>query len=117
MLNDIQCYLYYLDSPPTPGQPFEIKAQSTSITIGWSESYCDGGHPIVSFDIRYYESSDYYSRRTIQNIDPMRRNYTITDLQSSTYYRFQVRANSVNSRTSSYSSSSLSISTLAPGRS
>lgn len=104
-----------IDSPPTPGRPFEVKAQSTSITIGWSESYCDGGHPIVSFDIQYYQTSGYYyNRNTIRNIDPTRRNYTITGLQSSTFYSFIVRAVSVNSQTSSYSSS-ISISTLAPG--
>ena len=104
-----------IDSPPTPGRPFEVKAQSTSITIGWSESYCDGGHPIVSFNIQYYQTSGYYyNRNTVRNIDPTRRNYTITGLQSSTYYSVRVRAVSVNSQTSSYSSS-ISISTLAPG--
>ena len=101
-------------SPPTPGQPFEIKAQSTSITVGWSQSYCDGGHPIISFNIRYDQLTGYFPYRTIQNIDPTQRNYTITGLQSSTFYTFRVRSISANSRTSSYSSSA-SIATLAPG--
>ena len=103
-------------SPPTPARPIEVSAQSTSITIGWSESECNGGHPVISYDIRYYPSSEYVSRITIQNIDPMRRNYTITELQSSTFYMFQVRVVSVYSRTSSYSPL-ISISTLSPGMS
>ena len=103
-----------LDSPPIPGRAFEVKARSNSITIGWSESSCDGGHPIVSFDIRYDRQYGYFSARTILHIDPTRRNYTITGLQSNTFYTFQVRSRSVNSRTSSYSSS-VFITTLAPG--
>ena len=103
-----------LDSPPIPGRAFEVKARSNSITIGWSESSCDGGHPIVSFDIRYDRQYGYFPARTILHIDPTRRNYTITGLQSNTFYTFQVRSRSVNSRTSSYSSS-VFITTLAPG--
>ena len=105
-----------IDSPPAPGRPFEVTAQSTSITIGWSESYCDGGHPIKSFEIQYYEASEYYSRRTIQYIDPTRRNYTITGLHPSTSYSFSIRAVSMNSQTSSYTPFR-SVSTLEPGMS
>ena len=101
-------------SPPTPGRPFEIKAQSTSITVGWSESSCVGGHPITSFDLQYDQLTGYFIARTIRNIDPTQRNYTVTGLQSSRFYTFRVRSVSVNSRTSSYSSSA-SIATLAPG--
>ena len=102
-------------SPPTPGRPFEIKAQSTSITVGWSESYCDGGHPIIGFDIQYDRLTGYFPSRTIRIVDPTQRNYTVTGLQSSTFYTFRVRSVSVNSRRSSYSSS-VSIATLAPGK-
>ncbi len=101
-------------SPPSPDRPFEIKAQSTSITIGWSKSLCDGGHPIISFDIQYDQLTGYFSARTLRNIDPNRRNYTVTGLQSSRFYTFRVRAISANFRTGSYSSL-VSIATLAPG--
>ena len=105
-----------LATPPSPGQPFLVKAQSTSITIGWSETACDGGHPLLSFNLQYDKVYGYFPSRTIRNIDPTRRNYTITGLTSNTYYRFKVQAVSVNSRTSFYSST-VSIYTLAPGKS
>ena len=100
-------------SPPAPGRPYVIRAQSTSITIGWPE-VCDGGHGLRSFTIRYDRVVGYYSYRYVRNIDPSRRNYTVTGLVSSTQYSFWVQAVSLNSRTSSYSSS-MSTYTLAPG--
>ena len=107
-------FLYILPaSPPRPGRPYLIKAQSTSITIGWPE-ICAGGHSIRSYTIRYDRTIGYYSYRYIRGVNPAKRNYTITGLESNTQYSFQVQVVSPYSRTSTYSFS-LSISTLPPG--
>ena len=101
-------------SPPTPGRPFAIKPQSTSITIGWSESSCDGGHALSSFTIQYDKVYGFFLYRYVRNIPSAMRNYTITGLESNTLYSFRVQAVNVNSLTSSYSLA-VSISTLSPG--
>ena len=105
-------------SPPAPGQPFLIKAQSTSLIIGWSEATCSGGHAVNSFNIRYHRSygSSYSSSYSyIRDIDPVRRNYTITGLQINTYYSFSIQAVNWRAQSSSYSTS-FSATTLPPGR-
>ena len=105
-----------LASPPAPGKPYLIKAQSSSITIGWHEAACNGGHTVNNFVIQYRQSSssNYYSYTYIRNIEPARRNYTVVGLQSSTYYSFSIQAVNLLSSSSSYSSS-LSATTLPPG--
>lgn len=123
-----------LDSPPIPERPFAITVQSRSITIGWSESPCDGGHNLSSFTIQYYNiiPNDYdydyyyyyhyyspyyryyYNYQYIRNIDSTIRNYTVSGLEPDTEYTFQVKAVSIYAAESSYSAS-VSISTLPPG--
>ena len=67
-----------------------------------------------NFNIRYNRNFGYSSYTTIRDIDPARRNYTITGLQTNTYYSFSVQAVNLNARSSSYSTS-LSATTLPPG--
>lgn len=107
-------YYTYAGSPPSPGQPYVIIAQSKSVTIGWPEM-CDGGHILKSFTIQYDREIGSYPSRYINDVDPSRRNYTITGLEPSTDYIFKVRSVSFNSRTSRFSSS-VSVDTLAPGK-
>ena len=104
-----------LVKPPPLGRPSAIKRQSMSITIGLSDLICDGGHTISSFTIRYKMQSYFSTFRYIRNIDPNRRNYTITELEPSSLYAFQVRAVNVDS-IGSYFSSRLFVSTLPPGK-
>lgn len=103
-----------VDSPPSPDRPFLIKAQSTSLTIGWSEATCNGGHTVNNFNIRFIQSSS-YTYTYIRDIDPLRRNYTITRLQANTDYSFSIQAVNLRAQSSSYSSS-FSATTLPPGR-
>ena len=77
--------LLFSGSPPTPSKPFAIKPRSTSITIGWSESYCDGGHTLRNFTIRYTYYST-YSYQYIRGIDPTLRSYIIIGLRSNMRY-------------------------------
>ena len=103
--------LLFSGSPPTPSKPFAIKPRSTSITIGWSESYCDGGHTLRNFTIQYVYDSSFC--RYIRGIDPTLRSYTIIGLRSNMRYSFRLQAVGLYS-TSSYSSR-VSIYTLPPG--
>ena len=103
--------LIFAVAPPAPGRPFIIKAQSTSVTIGWPE-YCTGGHTLSSFTIQYREVIGSFSYHYVRNIDPSQRSYTITELETRTQYSFRVQA--VSTRTSSYSLTATA-STLAPG--
>ena len=110
----------FIDSPLQPGQPFAISVQSTSITIGWTETFCNGGHTVTSFTIRHRRDSGssysyYYSYNYIRDIDPSRRNYTITGLQSNTYYSISVQSVDLYAVSSSFSSA-VSVTTLPPGR-
>ena len=69
-----------------------------------------------NFNIRFNRRSSYRSSYTyIRDIDPARRNHTITGLQANTDYSFSVQAVNLNARSSSYSTS-LSATTLPPGR-
>ena len=100
--------------PPPPGRLSSVKVQSMSITIAWSASLCDGGHTITSFTIRYKMQGYFYYYRYIRNVDPNLGNYTITGLEPSTLYAFQVQAVNEDS-IGSYFSSRLFVSTLPPG--
>ena len=105
---------YFLPAtPPRPGRPYVVKAQSTSITIGWPE-ICTGGHSVRSYTVRYNRPVGLYSYTYIRNISPAKRNYTIIGLESNTQYSFQVQVVSPYSRTSSYSLSRPAT-TLPPG--
>ena len=99
--------------PPPLDRPSVIKTQSMSITIGWSDLLCDGGHTIRSFTIRYRTYFSYF--RYIRNIDPNLRNYTITELVPNSLYSIQIRTVNTDSIRSSFSSSRL-VSTLPPGK-
>ena len=70
-----------------------------------------------NFIIRYRTtySSSYSSYTYIRDIDPALRNYTVTGLQTNTYYSFSVQAVNLGAQSSSYSSS-FSAATLPPGR-
>ena len=71
-----------------------------------------------NFNIRYrhsYGSSYSRSYSYIRDIDPVRRNYTITGLQINTYYSFSIQAVNWRAHSSSYSTS-FSATTLPPGR-
>lgn len=109
-------HLIITDAPPSPDRPFLIKAQSTNIIIGWSETPCNGGHAVNSFNIRYRRtySSTYSSYTYIRGIDPALRNYTIIGLSTDTYYSFSVAAVNLAARSSPYSST-LSATTFPPG--
>ena len=105
-----------LATPPPPSRPTELKVKSDSITIGWNESQCDGGHKLDSFTIQYLDADDpfFSSIVYIRNIDPSRRNYTITDLDPSTSYRIGIQAVSVERRGGAYSPFANFV-TLPPG--
>ena len=108
----------FIGSPSPPNRPFVISVQSTSITIGWTEASCNGGHTVTSFTIRHRRgsgSSYYYSYNYIRDIDPIQRNYTITGLQSNTYYSISVQIVNLYG-VSSVFSSAVSVSTLPPGK-
>lgn len=108
-------FLTFSVAPPPLGRPSAIKTQSMSITIGWSDLICDGGHTISSFTIRYKMQSYFSYFRYIRNIDPNLRNYTITGLEPNSPYAFQVRTINVDS-IGSYFSSPLFVSTLPSGK-
>ena len=82
------------------------------MTLVWSESFCDGGHEISSFTIRYRRSSYYYSSYAYITVsNPTQRSYQVRGLSSSTTYQFSVQATTIYGTTTSYSSSA-SITTL-----
>ena len=106
--------------PPRPSRPSAFEIKSTSITIDWSQSICDGGHIPKSFKIRYRRlSSQYFSTSStysyITVLDNSQRRYRFTGLTPSTLYEFSIQTLSFDERTSSYSSSA-SFSTLPPGK-
>ena len=93
-------------SPPSPGVPFSIEVGSTWITLGWSESSCDGGHVITEFILRYQkEVPDYYvsTYDYIYGISPALRNYTVYNLDPETSYIFSVQALSTEYEPSDFS--------------
>ena len=101
--------------PPPLDRPSVIKTQSMSITIGWSDLLCDGGHTIRSFTIRYRMQTYFSYFHYIRNIDPNLRNYTITELEPNSLYSIQVRTVNTDSIGSSFSSPRF-VSTLPPGK-
>ena len=108
-----------LAAPPAPSRPFLIHATSTSVTIGWDEPECDGGHALVEFTIQYYVQTTTFSfvrnNMLIRNIGPDVRNWTISGLDPETTYGFEVRVSSADFTISRYSTSRF-ITTLPPGR-
>ena len=104
--------------PPTPSRPSAFEIKSTSITIDWSQSVCDGGHIPKAFNIRYWRlnspssTSNTYSYITV--VDNSQRRHKITGLSPSTLYEFSIQTITFDTRTSSYSLSA-SFSTLPPG--
>ena len=93
---------FTVGTPPMPSRPTFVEVKSTSVTIEWSQSVCDGGHSPQSFTIRYSQTNFYsYSYVNVQN--PSQRRYKITGLSYSTSYQFSVRTTTVDSRFSSYS--------------
>ena len=104
--------------PPRPSRPSAFEIKSTSITIDWSESACDGGHIPKAFNIKYrrlnspYDSSNTYSYITV--LDNSQRRQIVTGLSPSTLYEFSIQALTFDARTSSYSLTA-SFTTLPPG--
>ena len=96
-------------SPPTPSRPTVIRQGGNTVTIGWSQSTCDGGHIPSYFTIWYrWRRSSWYSsyrNRYITVNDPTQRSYRVTGLSYSTSYYFYIRVTTTDSRSSSYSSS------------
>ena len=123
----------YSDSPPAPDSPFLIQAKSNSITIGWPEVPCDGGHPLSGFMVEYFDIVKYYTGylcdfgsglylpcevyettyHHIRDISLASRNYTIDGLWADTEYTFRIKALSVDSMDSDYSRQ-ITFSTLPP---
>ena len=96
-----------LGSIPQPSRPTYFIREGNSVTLIWSESFCDGGYEISSFRIRYRRYSYYYyyysySYITVSN--PTQRSYQVNGLSYSTTYHFSIQATATNGRTSSYSS-------------
>lgn len=89
-------------TPPTPSRPTFAQVKSTSVTIEWDVSVCDGGHSPQSFAIRY-RRTNYNSYYYINVQNPSQRRYKITGLRYSTSYQFSVQMTTVDSRYSSYS--------------
>ena len=93
-------------TPQRPSRPVVIKTQSNSITVGWDQPLCDGGHTVIEFDLQYYDSSkSFFDRVTVNvpHIEPSVRNYTATGLEPSTPYQFRVRVLSSDLRNSAFS--------------
>ena len=108
-------WLIYTGYPPSPSSPSAYEIKSTSITIDWSQSSCDGGHVPKAFNIRYRRltsTSTTYSYITV--VDNSERRHKITGLSPSTLYEFSVQTITFDARTSSYSTKA-SFSTLPPG--
>lgn len=107
-----------LATPPPPSRPTDLQIKSDSITIGWNESVCDGGHQLDSFTIQYLDTDrPFFGFRGtvfIRNIDPKLRNYTITGLDPDTAYRIGIQAVSVERRGGAYSPFDI-FTTLPPG--
>lgn len=114
------CMSLSIASPPPPTRPTALEVTGNSITIGWNEPECDGGHILSSFTIQYFESDSnpffpfFGTFLYVRNIDPARRNYTITGLDPDTSYDFRIQAVGVDRRTGSFSVAA-TIVTLPPG--
>ena len=96
---DFVLLIFIAAYPLPPRRTFLIRTLSTSVTIGWADQLCNGGHKLVGFKIRYFETSEYcYNSvsegecRHSENIDPNLRAYTITGLRRNMEYGFQVIA-------------------------
>ena len=102
---------------PPPDGLFIIDRKSTNVTIGWSVSGCRGGHTLTSFTIEYQRTlntNNFFPILNVRDVNPNRRNFTITDLDSNVFYSFRVQVLNENLTSSAYSLP-ISISTLPPG--
>ena len=107
--------IFFTDSPPSPSRPSAFEIKSTSITIDWSQSTCDGGHITKAFNIRYRSPNSPFSTYSyITVVDSSQRRHKITGLSPSTLYEFSVQTITFDTRISSYSLKG-SFSTLPPG--
>ena len=105
------------DSPPEPGIPYQVQAGTTWVTISWDDLDCDGGHNVTGFNIRYREESPEYiitSYIYIYNVNALRRNYTILNLELNTAYSVSIQALSAEFQSSTFSDENV-ITTLPPG--
>ena len=117
MHNIMSSYVRFIStgSPPSPSRPSAFEIKSTSITIDWSQSACDGGHIPRAFNVRYRRLNFYnnaYSYITV--VDTSKKSYTVTGLSPSTVYEFSVQATTFDERTSLYSPTA-GFTTLPPG--
>ena len=114
----LQWYIKYYSDSGTPARPSglsPIKTQSTSIQIGWELPICNGGITIRELNIQYSEVFRFTGFRSISNIDPSLREYTITNLTPDTRYTFRMYSISTDFRRSS-PSVALTTSTLPAGK-
>lgn len=112
----VNCTLY-IGSPLAPEKPFAQLVQSTSITVGWFESPCDGGHNLSSFSVHVSEELGNLNNiiSTYTNVNPSARRFVVDGLRPDTSYSIRIVAVSSDSRVS-LPSPELTITTLPPGR-
>ena len=100
---------------PAPSAPYTISVTSTSITLGWDEPVCDGGHGVASFNIEYTTGTSPFSlTEEILGIDGSQHNYTVAGLEPETAYMFRIQAISVDLAAGSFSPRK-ALRTLPPG--
>lgn len=87
--------LFPIEVPPRPSSPYPLRLTSNSVTLGWDEPACDGGHMISGFTIRYRKTFQEYVTTVnmyIYDVSAAVRNYTIVGLEPYTPYNFSVQA-------------------------
>ena len=102
--SELMLTIFYIGSILQPSRPTYSKRGGNFVTLTWGESFCDGGHEISGFMIRYRGSSYYSSYSYITISNPALRSYPVRELSSSTTYRFSIQATAIDGTTSSYTS-------------